>query len=137
MGLNAYFTYQVVGVKGTGSVPYQLALAAVFTEGWIFMALALTGMRHWLVKIIPATIKTASGVGIGLFVTLIGMSYSAGIGLVTGSVTTPTSIAGCPPEDLDSQSGQCTGHLMTNPKVSGSHWSNSTVPGEMRTDKPP
>lgn len=96
MGLNAYFTYQVVGVKGTGSVPYQLALAAVFSEGWIFMALALTGMRHWLVKIIPATIKTASGVGIGLFITLIGMSYSAGIGLVTGAVNSPTSIAGCP-----------------------------------------
>ncbi|KAK3940785.1 permease family-domain-containing protein [Diplogelasinospora grovesii] len=116
MGLNAYFTYQVVGVKGRGSIPYQLALTAIFVEGWIFMFLALTGIRHWLVKIIPASIKTASGVGIGLFLTLIGMSYSSGIGLVTGAVTTPLAIGGCPPEDL-SGSGMCTQHVMMNPKM--------------------
>ena len=116
MGLNAYFTYQVVGIKGLGNVPYRLALTAVFVEGWIFMFLALTGMRHWLVKIIPGTIKTASGVGIGLFLTLIGMSYSAGIGIVTGAVTTPLTIGGCPPEDLDAM-GQCTRNSMASPKV--------------------
>lgn len=116
MGLNAYFTYQVVGVRGQGSVPYGLALTAVFVEGWIFIFLALTGMRHWLVKIIPGTIKTASGVGIGLFLTLIGLSYAAGIGLVTGAVATPLAIGGCPPENL-SANGECTSGLMMNPKV--------------------
>ncbi|KAH8888792.1 hypothetical protein GQ53DRAFT_783495 [Thozetella sp. PMI_491] len=116
MGLNAYFTYQVVGIKGMGSVPYKLALTAVFVEGWIFMFLALTGMRHWLVKIIPGTIKTASGVGIGLFLTLIGMSYSAGIGIVTGAVTTPLTLGGCPPEDLN-EVGQCTQNIMSSPKM--------------------
>jgi AGZA family xanthine/uracil permease-like MFS transporter len=116
MGLNAYFTYQVVGAKGSGSVNYRLALTAVFLEGWIFMFLALTGMRHWLVKVIPGTIKTASGVGIGLFLTLIGMTYSSGIGLITGGVSTPLAIGGCPIENLG-QAGACISGYMTNPKV--------------------
>ncbi|KAJ4302113.1 hypothetical protein N0V88_002249 [Collariella sp. IMI 366227] len=116
MGLNAYFTYQVVGVKGSGSINYKLALTAVFLEGWIFMFLALTGMRHWLVKIIPNTIKIASGVGIGLFLTLIGMSYTSGIGLITGGINTPLNIGGCPVEDLN-EIGECARNYMTNPKM--------------------
>jgi AGZA family xanthine/uracil permease-like MFS transporter len=116
MGLNAYFTYQVVGAKGQGPVSYSLALTAVFVEGWIFIFLALTGMRHWLVKVIPGTIKTASGVGIGLFLTLIGMSYSSGIGIVTGAVATPLAIGGCPPETL-LPNGECDTQIMMNPKV--------------------
>lgn len=117
MGLNAYFTYQVVGVKGSGSVNYRVALTAVFMEGWIFMFLALTGMRHWLVKIIPGTIKIASGVGIGLFLTLIGLSYTSGIGIVTGGITSPLTLAGCPIEDLD-ENKECTSGIMSNPKAS-------------------
>jgi adenine/guanine/hypoxanthine permease len=116
MGLNAYFTYQVVGMKGSGPVPYDIALTAIFIEGWIFMFLALTGLRHWLVKIIPATIKTASGVGIGLFLTLIGMSYSSGIGIITGSAATPLQIGGCSPDQLN-QNGECDEGVMSNPKV--------------------
>jgi adenine/guanine/hypoxanthine permease len=116
MGLNAYFTYQVVGIRGSGPVPYGLALTAVFVEGFFFMFLALTGMRHWLVKIIPGTLKTASGVGIGLFLTLIGMSYTSGIGIITGSIASPLAIGGCPPDQL--QDGQCNSDIMTNPAVS-------------------
>jgi adenine/guanine/hypoxanthine permease len=117
MGLNAYFTYQVVGVKGQGSISYRVALTAIFIEGLIFMFLAVTGMRHWLVRIIPTTIKIASGVGIGLFLTLVGMSYTSGIGIITGAITTPLAIAGCPAEDLN-EIGECATGVMTNPKVS-------------------
>lgn len=117
MGLNAYFAYQVVGVRGTGPVPYSLALTAVFVEGFIFIILALTGMRHWLVRIIPGTIKTASGVGIGLFLTMVGMSYAEGIGIITGNPKTPLSIAGCDPAYLDSKTGACVSHLMTSSKM--------------------
>ncbi|RYP59911.1 hypothetical protein DL769_008330 [Monosporascus sp. CRB-8-3] len=88
MGLNAYFTYQVVGWHGTGHIPYRVALTAVFVEGFIFMFLALTGMRQWMINMIPATIKTACGVGIGLFLTEIGLSYSAGVGAITGGRNT-------------------------------------------------
>ncbi|KAI1133849.1 xanthine/uracil permease family protein-like protein [Hypoxylon sp. FL0543] len=114
MGLNAYFTYQVVGWHGTGQVPYQIALTAIFVEGFIFIFLALTGMRQWLVRMIPATIKTACGVGIGLFLTEIGLSYSAGIGAITGGFSTPLAIGGCPAEYLDNK-GECSSHIMTNP----------------------
>ncbi|KAI8952687.1 xanthine/uracil permease family protein-like protein [Xylaria longipes] len=116
MGLNAYFTYQVVGWRGSGHIPYRIALTAIFVEGFIFMFLALTGMRQWLVRMIPATIKTACGVGIGLFLTEIGLSYSAGIGAITGGFTTPLAIGGCPPEMLDS-SAECSGGIMTNPAM--------------------
>ncbi|KAI0201032.1 xanthine/uracil permease family protein-like protein [Astrocystis sublimbata] len=116
MGLNAYFTYQVVGWRGSGHIPYRIALTAIFVEGFIFMFLALTGMRQWLVRMIPATIKTACGVGIGLFLTEIGLSYSAGIGAITGGFTTPLAIGGCPPELLDG-SAECKGGIMTNPAM--------------------
>ncbi|KAF3770659.1 hypothetical protein M406DRAFT_34134 [Cryphonectria parasitica EP155] len=117
MGLNAYFAFQCVGIRGTGSVPYSLALTAVFVEGFIFIVLALTGMRHWLVKIIPGTIKTASGVGIGLFLTMVGMSYSEGIGIITGNPSTPLTIAGCDAAYLDPKTGACTSNLMTSSKM--------------------
>src|SRR6201995_6141761 len=106
MGLNAYFAYQVVGFHGTGRISYGLALAAVFIEGFIFMGLSLLGMRQWLVRMLPTSLKGASGFGIGLFLSLIGLSYSSGIGAVTGGGTaTPTNIAGCPPQYLDPKSG--------------------------------
>ncbi|KAH7129017.1 permease [Dactylonectria macrodidyma] len=118
MGLNAYFAFQVVGFNGTGPIPYGMALTAVFVEGLVFIFLALTGMRQWLVKLIPATIKTATGAGIGLFLTEIGLSYSAGLGLITGGWNaTPLAIAGCPVEMIDEASQMCNGGLMTSPKM--------------------
>jgi AGZA family xanthine/uracil permease-like MFS transporter len=116
MGLNAYFAYQVVGYHGTGRISYNLALAAVFTEGWIFILLSLLGMRQWLVKMIPTSIKLASACGIGLFLAIIGLSSSAGIGAVTGSYPAPLDIGGCPSEYLDSF-GECQSHKMQNPQV--------------------
>lgn len=67
MGLNAYFAYTVVGFHGTGPVPYRLALTAVFVEGFVFVGLSIFGLRQWLARAIPASIKLASGVGIGLY----------------------------------------------------------------------
>ncbi len=75
MGLNAYFTYGVV--LGIG-YSWQIALAAVFVEGLIFIALSLSGVRTAVINAIPASQKYAIGAGIGLFLTLIGMK-AAGI----------------------------------------------------------
>lgn len=125
MGLNAYFTYQVVGVHGSGPVPYRLALTAVFVEGFIFVFLSLIGLRQWLVKIIPASIKVASGVGIGLFLTTIGLGYAVGIGAISGGAgETPTRIAGCATKYLDPQDGTCSSHTMTSPTVCLNPFSN-------------
>ncbi|KAG6012041.1 hypothetical protein E4U43_007967 [Claviceps pusilla] len=99
MGLNAYFAYTVVGRHGTGPVPYRVALTATFVEGWIFLGLAILGLRQWLARAIPHSIKVATGVGIGLYLTLIGLTYSEGIGLVVGATATPVELAGCSPEN--------------------------------------
>ncbi|KAK1758316.1 permease family-domain-containing protein [Echria macrotheca] len=106
MGLNAYFAYTVVGFHGSHSVPYQVALTSIFVEGWIFFALALFGMRQWLARAIPRSIKLATSVGIGLFLTIIGLTYAEGIGLITGSTATPVTLAGCPP-DTKLEDGTC------------------------------
>ncbi|KAE9365737.1 hypothetical protein N431DRAFT_548857 [Stipitochalara longipes BDJ] len=100
MGLNAYFTYTVVGPGGGGPVSYRLALTAVFVEGFVFVGLSLLGLRQWLAGVIPASIKLASGVGISLYLTIIGLTYSAGIGAITGSTSTPLELAGCFAEDI-------------------------------------
>ncbi len=50
MGLNAYFTYNVVGYYGTKSVSYQEALAAIFIEGWIFVFLSAVGVRQKVIR---------------------------------------------------------------------------------------
>ncbi|TVY24335.1 putative xanthine/uracil permease [Lachnellula hyalina] len=116
MGLNAYFTYTVVGFHGTGPVTYELALTAVFVEGFIFVALSLLGMRQWLARVIPTSIKLASSVGIGLYLTIIGMTYSAGIGIITGNTSTPLTLAGCRIEEQ--VQGVCPGSTkMRNPTM--------------------
>ncbi|KAI0848238.1 hypothetical protein F5Y00DRAFT_95996 [Daldinia vernicosa] len=116
MGLNAYFAYTVVGYHGAGLVPYSVALTAIFVEGWVFFALALFGLRQWLARAIPRSIKLATSVGIGLFLTLIGLTYSEGIGLVTGAQDTPMELAGC--SAVDPETGLCPdGDKMRNPKM--------------------
>ena len=92
MGLNAYFAYQVVGPNGSGPVSYRLALTAVFVEGLIFVALSILGLRQWLARAIPSSLKIASGAGIGLYLALIGLTYDAGIGAITGGTTDPLQL---------------------------------------------
>lgn len=107
MGLNAYFAYTVVGFHGSGLVPYEVAVTAVFVEGFVFVGLTIFGLRQWLARAIPASIKIATGVGIGLYLTIIGLTYSAGIGLITGATATPLELAGCPAEFRDEETGLC------------------------------
>lgn len=90
----------VVGVYGSGNISYGLACTAIFIEGFVFLGLALLGMRQWLARAIPRSIKVATGVGIGLFLTLIGLTYSEGIALIVPGSSTPTELAGCDPTDL-------------------------------------
>ena len=70
MGLNAFFAYTVVGQMGYS---WQLALTAVLIEGLIFIALSVTNVREALFNAIPLTLKSAVTVGIGFFITVIGL----------------------------------------------------------------
>ncbi|KAJ1797197.1 hypothetical protein LPJ59_003289 [Coemansia sp. RSA 2399] len=111
MGLISYFTYTVVGYHGTGKVKYQSALAAVLIEGIIFFALSVVGLRQWFARMIPASLKTATGTGIGLYLAFIGLQSSAGIGLITASSSTLVELGGCPPEYRDADN-VCQSHHM-------------------------
>ncbi len=70
MGLNAYFAYTVVLGMGYS---WQIALLAVFVEGIIFIVLSVTNVREAIFNAIPMTLKSAVGVGIGLFIAFIGL----------------------------------------------------------------
>ncbi|KAJ3572896.1 hypothetical protein NPX13_g4897 [Xylaria arbuscula] len=117
LGLNAYFAYNVVGYHGSGNTPYSVALTATFAEGFIFFALALFGLRQWLARSIPRSIKLATSVGIGLFLTIIGLTYSEGLGVLQGATSTPLVLAGCP-ETGFGEDGLCTeATKMRNPAM--------------------
>lgn len=70
MGLNAYFAYTVVLQMG---YTWQMALAAVFVEGVIFILLSLTNVREAIFNAIPMNLKHAVSTGIGLFIAFIGL----------------------------------------------------------------
>ena len=70
MGLNAYFAYTVVLQMGYS---WEMALAAVFVEGLIFIALSLTSVREAIFNAIPMNLKHAVSAGIGLFIAFIGL----------------------------------------------------------------
>ena len=70
MGLNAFFTYTIVGDMG---YPWQTALGAVFIAGILFVVLTVTRLREWMLVSIPWNLRIAMGAGIGLFVGMIGL----------------------------------------------------------------
>ena len=70
MGLNAYFAYTVVIGMG---YTWQQALAAIFVEGLIFIFLSLVNIREAIFNSIPPSLKIAVSVGIGLFISFIGL----------------------------------------------------------------
>ena len=75
MGLNAVVAFQLVaGMK----LPWTAAMGVVLLEGLVITALVLTGFREAIMNAIPAALKRAIGVGIGLFILFIGL-VSAGI----------------------------------------------------------
>ena len=86
MGLNAFFA--TVALAGVG-MPWRIALGAVFISGLIFILLTLTKVRQILVVAVPASLKVAITVGIGLFVTIIGLKLSE-IMVASTNVIPPT-----------------------------------------------
>ncbi|WP_191017094.1 NCS2 family permease [Treponema zioleckii] len=93
LGLNAFFTYTVVlTMKCTPA----FALTAVLLEGLLFILLSVFGIREAIIKSIPESLRKAVAVGIGLFVTLIGL-VNAGIVVTPGS--TPLAFVNFSPEN--------------------------------------
>ena len=73
MGLNAFFTYTVVGEMGYS---WQVALGAVFIAGVLFLVISVTPLRRWILESIPSSLRISMGAGIGLFIGFIGLKSS-------------------------------------------------------------
>ena len=70
MGLNAFFTYTVVGEMGYS---WEIALGAVFLAGVLFVIISVTPLRQWMLNSIPMNLRIAMGAGVGLFIGFIGL----------------------------------------------------------------
>jgi AGZA family xanthine/uracil permease-like MFS transporter len=85
MGHNIFFAVIVCGTMG---YTWQVALGANFLSGMVFVVLALLGFWGGLIASIPAALKNAIAVGIGLLIAFAGLEYG---GLV---VDTPGVLVG-------------------------------------------
>ena len=70
MGLNAFFTYNVVNEMGYS---WEVALGAVFLAGVLFVIMSVTPLRRWMLDSIPLNLRIAMGSGVGLFIGFIGL----------------------------------------------------------------
>lgn len=71
MGENAFIAFTVVHVLGYS---WQTALGAIFIAGVLFLLLTVLKLRSWLADAIPPSLKIAFVVGVGLFLTFVGLN---------------------------------------------------------------
>jgi AGZA family xanthine/uracil permease-like MFS transporter len=86
----------VVGFRGTGNISYESACTAVLIEGFIFLFLAVTGIRYWIIKFIPEPVRLATPAAIGAFLAHLGLQTAEGIGLVVSDIATAVTLGACP-----------------------------------------
>ncbi len=70
LGINAMVAYTLVGMHG---MTYADAMGLIVIEGLLILLLVLTGFREAVFRAVPAQLKTAISVGLGLFIALIGL----------------------------------------------------------------
>lgn len=95
MGINAIVAYSLCGSLG---VDWRVAMGVIFVEGILILLLVLCGLREAVMNAIPVPLRQAIGIGIGLFVSFIGLKGGGILAddsstLITmGSLTTPAAI---------------------------------------------
>ncbi|WP_159821270.1 NCS2 family permease [Colwellia sp. 20A7] len=87
MGLNAFFTFTVVGSMGYS---WEIALGAVFLSGVLFVLMSVTRLREWMLESIPMSLRLAMTAGVGLFLGFIGLRFT---GLVVADPDNIVAIA--------------------------------------------
>jgi len=70
LGLNAFVAF---GIAKLPQMTWADAMGLVVLEGIVITILVLTGFRAAVLKAVPAQLKTAISVGIGLFITIVGL----------------------------------------------------------------
>jgi AGZA family xanthine/uracil permease-like MFS transporter len=97
LGINAVVAFDIIlGRK----VPWPVGMACIVLEGVVAVVLVLAGLREAVVRAVPASLKLAIGVGIGLFIALVGLRDGGIVvndpatGIALGDLTTgPALIA--------------------------------------------
>lgn len=113
MGLNGFIAY---GVILKMHLPWQTAMGIVFVEGVIITLLVLTNLREAVMNAIPMDLKRAIGVGIGLFITLIGLQKA---GLIIADTNTMIAFAPLKPPSLIALGGLLVMALLMILRVRG------------------
>jgi AGZA family xanthine/uracil permease-like MFS transporter len=72
LGSVAIFSFTLLG----NNVPLSIAAGIVFISGVLFMLVSFFGVRDFVVKVIPHSVKVSVGVGIGLFIALLGFKQA-------------------------------------------------------------
>ena len=114
MGLNAFFAYTLVL---DNKIPWETALGVVFLSGLFFLLLTLLGLRKKLVEAIPAGLISAISVGIGLFITFIGLVK---LGVVVNNEATLVSAGRLTPTVIIGLCGLLVMVFLEMKKISGS-----------------
>ncbi len=87
MGLNSVVAFQLVaGMK----LPWPSAMGVIVAEGLVISALVATGLRQAIVRAVPLSMKKAIGIGIGLFLAIIGFVDA---GFVSRNAADPVPVA--------------------------------------------
>src|SRR5215469_3342658 len=73
MGENAFIAFTVCRQLG---YKWQTALAAIFIAGVLFILMTVFRLRQWVVESVPLSLRYSFGVGIGLFLTFIGLNQT-------------------------------------------------------------
>ena len=91
LGLNAVVAFDLILGR---HLPWPVAMSCVVIEGEVAVVLVLAGLREAIMRAIPYEIKLSIGVGIGLFITLVGLrdagitvndpATGIGLGVLTG-----------------------------------------------------
>jgi len=96
MGENAFVAFTVCKMLGFA---WQTALAAIFIAGVLFIVMTLLRLRQWVVEGVPTSLRYSFAVGIGLFLTFIGLNETGlvalgvpGAPVQAGHLTSPSSL---------------------------------------------
>ena len=94
MGENAFVAFTVCKLLG---IPWQVALAAIFIAGVLFVLMTVLHLRRWLVESVPSSLRFSFAVGMGLFLTFIGLNETGvvrlgvpGAPVQAGQLNTPS-----------------------------------------------
>jgi adenine/guanine/hypoxanthine permease len=94
MGENAFIAFTVCKMLGFS---WQTALAAIFVAGVVFVLMTVLRLRQWIVDGVPTSLRYSFAVGIGLFLTFIGLNQTGLVALgVPGAPVQPGHLTSHP-----------------------------------------